>query len=451
MLDPKFIRENSEKVREAIRNKGISPERADIDKWLALDKIRAELIAKIDTINKRRNEIAKLVSQGVKDDKLTEEGRQLKEQEQELRENLNKVETEWNSIGSWFPNIPLEDVPVGKDETENVEIYAWIPGQGELGKDKLGLYMHSAVFMPTKPVHADADFEPKHHLDVLERLGLIDMKQAAKVAGARFYYLLGDIVKLQRALHEFLFRYLDEKGFVRIIPPILVKEKVLFGTSHFPEGRDQVYEIKSDYIEGKDPLFLVGSSEPSNFAFAMDKVFNLDELPLKLAAVTPCFRSEVGSWGKDVRGMKRVHQFDKLEMDVICSPEQSQEIYEELLSINKWFLQQLKLPFHIIQKCTGDSGYNASAKQADTEVWLPSEQTFMEVGTNTNTTDFQARRMNIKFIDKNGSKRYVHTVNDTGVSDRILIAIVEHYQQKDGTIKVPEVLVPFMGKEYIGK
>ncbi|BDQ05026.1 MAG: serine--tRNA ligase [Candidatus Dojkabacteria bacterium] len=451
MLDPKFIRENPEKVREAIRNKGISPEKADIDKWLALDKIRTELIHEIDSTNKRRNEIAKLISQGIKDDKLTGEGRLLKEREQELRENLNKVETEWNSISSWFPNIPLEDVPVGKDETENVEIYAWIPGQGELEKDKLGLYMHSAAFMPTKPMHADADFEPKHHFDILEQLGLIDMKQAAKVAGARFYYLIGDIVKLQRALHDFLLKYLDEKGFVRIIPPILVKEKVLFGTSHFPEGRDQVYEIKTDYIEEKDPLFLVGSSEPSNFAFAMDRVFKRNELPLKLAAITPCFRSEVGSWGKDVRGMKRVHQFDKLEMDVICLPEQSEDVYEELLSINKWLLQQLELPFHIIQKCTGDSGYNASAKQADVEVWLPSQKTFMEVGTDTNTTDFQARRMNIKFIDTDSNKKYAHTVNDTGVSDRMLIAIVEHYQQKDGSIKVPEVLVPLMRKKYIGK
>lgn len=451
MLDQKFVRENPDKVREIIKNKGISLEKADVDKWLVLDKTRLNLITEIEAINRRRNQIAKELSSGNKNQELIKEGRKLKEKEQQLRENLTKIEAEWMSIGAWFPNIPFDDVKIGKDSTENTEIYAWIPGIGELPKEKLGVNMDSGKHMPTKVLHSNEDFEPKHHIDVLENLRLIDMKQAAKVAGSRFYYLIGDLVKLQRALHDYMLKYLDSKGFTRIIPPLLVKEKVLFGTSHFPEGRDQVYEISTDYLEEKEPLFLVGSSEPSNFAFAMDRTFKKEELPFKMVAITSCFRSEVGSWGKDVRGMKRVHQFDKLEMDVICLPEQSSDIYNELLEINKWLLKELQLPFHIIEKCTGDSGYNASARQADAEVWLPSQRTFMEVGTNTNATDYQARRMNIKFIDTNGEKRLAHTVNDTGVSDRMLIAIVENYQQKDGSIKVPDVLVPLMGKEYIGK
>ena len=452
MLDTKFIRENTEKVRNAIKNKGVSPEKADLDKWIALDKLRTSVITEIETVNRRRNEIAKELSSGNRDEKLIQEGRELKEKEQELRKNLVKIESEWNSIASWFPNIPFDDVKVGKDHTENKEIYAWIPGQGELSKDKLGVNVDSGKYMPTKLLHSEEEFEPKHHLDILEMHGWSDFKQGAKIAGTRFTYLVGDIVKLQFAIQNWLLAHLYTKGFTPIVPPLLVKEKVLFGTSHFPEGRDQVYEISTDYLEEKEPLFLVGSSEPSNFAFAMDKVFKEEELPLKMVAITPCFRSEVGSWGKDVRGLKRVHQFDKLEMDVVCTPEQSSDIYNELLSVNHWVLQSLKLPYHIVEKCTGDSGYNASARQADPEVWLPGQKEFMEVGTNTNTTDFQARRMNIKVIGKDGNKRFAHTVNDTGVAlGRILIAIIDNYQQKDGSVKVPEVLIPFVGQEYLGR
>lgn len=452
MLDPKFIRENVEKVRNAIKNKGTNPEKADLDKWLALDEIRTQNIREIEEVNRRRNEIAKSLSGGSITDELKEEGRKLKEKEQELRENFTKIENEWNEIASWFPNIPFEDIKIGKDDSENNEIYAWRPDTGELSKDKLGINTDSAKYMPEKLLHADKDFEPKHHVEILESLGMADFVQGAKIAGTRFVYLIGDIVKLQYAIQSYVQGYLFEKGFTPVIPPLLVKERVLFGTSHFPEGRDQVYEIKSDFLEEKEPLFLVGSSEPSNFAFGIDKVFKEEELPLKMVATTPCFRSEVGSWGKDVRGMKRVHQFDKLEMDVICTPEQSEDIYKELLSVNHWILQSFKLPYHIVEKCTGDSGYAASARQADPEVWLPGQKTFMEVGTDTNTTDFQARRMNIKYSTKDGEKRFCHTVNDTGVAmGRMLIAIIENYQQSDGSIKVPDVLVPFVGKEYIGR
>lgn len=452
MLDPKFIRENTQKVRDAIKNKGVAPDKADLDKWLALDEMRSGFISEIESTNQRRNEIAKELSSGDRSEEKITEGRSLKEKEQELREKLVEVEAEWNSIAAWFPNIMFPDVKIGKDDTDNPEIYAWIPGEGELSKDKLGLNMDSGKYFPTQLLHSDEEFEPKHHVDLLEALGMADFAQGAKVAGTRFAYILGDIVKLQYALQNFMLNHLYTKGFTPIVPPLLVKEKVLFGTSHFPEGRDQVYEVSTDYLEEKEPLFLVGSSEPSNFAFAMEKTFKKSELPLKMVAVTPCFRSEVGSWGKDVRGLKRVHQFDKLEMDIVCTPEQSEEIYNELLEINKWLLQELKLPFHIVEKCTGDSGYNASARQADPEVWLPGQKTFMEVGTDTNATDFQARRMNIKFIDENGEKRLCHTVNDTGIPfGRMIIAIVENYQQKDGSIKVPEVLVQMMGKDFIGK
>lgn len=446
MIDFNEIRNNPEKIKKVMLNKSLNADTNLVDRWLALDTIRSELITKLNTINQERNNLSK-----TKNTTQREKAKILKIKEQELRKLLTEIENKWYEIASWFPNIPSEDVKIGYSENENEEIYAWTPQYGEIPKDKLGFCDFSKKYMPNKSPHSDEDFEPKHHIDILEKLNLIDMKQAAKVSGSRFYYLIGDLVKLQRAIHEMMLEKLDQLNFTRIIPPLLLKEKILFGTSHFPEGKDQIYKVDSEYLEDKEPLFLVGSSEPSNFGYAYDRTFQEKELPLKLVAITPCFRTEVGNWGKDVRGMKRVHQFDKLEMDVICTQEQSEQIYNELLEINKWLLKELEIPFHIVQKCTGDSGYNASYKQADVEVWLPGQQCFMEVCTNTNTTDYQARRLNIKYIDQKGKKKFAHTVNDTGVADRMLIAIVENYQQKDGTIKVPQKLKKYLQKDYIGK
>lgn len=450
MLDPNFIRKNPDKVKEIVKNKGTDATKANVDRWLELDTKRSELLKQTEEINRRRNQIAAQLATNDRTPEMIAEGKELKEKEQALRAELEKVEIEWNETALWFPNIPFDDIAIGKDDLDNPEIYAWRPDTGELPKENLGKGYDAAKYMPGRLLYADKDFEPKHHIDILTSLGLVDMAQGAKVAGTRFAYLMGDLVRLQKAVHDFMFEHLLTKGFVMMRPPLLVKERVLIGTSHFPEGRDQVYEIKTDYLEEQNELFLVGSSEPSNFAYGIDRTFKKEELPLKMVALTPCFRSEVGSWGKDVRGIKRVHQFDKLEMDVICAADQSDTIYDELLEVNKWLLQELKLPFHIVEKCTGDSGYAASARQADPEVWLCGQKEFMEVGTDTNATDFQARRMNMYYIDE-GEKKLCHTVNDTGVPDRILIAIVDNYQQSDGTILIPEVLQPKIGKQYMGK
>lgn len=446
MIDFSYIRKNPEEIKNIIKNKNPNIDINLVDKWLVLDEIRSNLITELNLINQKRNKLAKN-----KKEILFKEGKLLKLKEQELRRILAEIELKWYEIAAWFPNIPSPDIKVGTSEKDNHEIYAWNPKIGEININNSDSCDFSSKYMPQKPPHTDDDFIPKDHLDILENLGLIDMKQAAKVSGSRFYYLVGDLVKLQRAIHDMMLEKLDEMGFIRINPPLLVKEKILFGTSHFPEGKNQVYKVDSEYLEEKEPLYLVGSSEPSNFGYAYDKIFNQNQLPLKLVAITPCFRTEVGNWGRDVRGMKRVHQFDKLEMDVICTQQQSDLIYNELLEINKWLLKELEIPFHIIQKCTGDSGYNASHKQADVEAWLPSQQSFIEICTNTNTTDYQARRLNIKYIGEDGKKYFAHTVNDTGVADRLLIAIVDNYQQADGTIKVPKKLVKYLKKEYIGK
>jgi len=454
MIDPHIIRNDPDKVKQIIRNGRGNPQKADIDRWLKLDNQRKELMSQLEELNRERNKLAERGKSGNVEG-LKEEGRALKEKTAKIEDQLKEINPEWQEIQDWIPNIPVseKDMPIGKGEEDNLAIKAWIPEKGYIDEKKLGKVGETAQYMPKEVVHADdKNFKPQHHLDLGEKLGMIDNKQAALVAGTRFTYLTEDIALLQYSLQQFLFNKLLKENFHLVVPPLMVKERVLYGTSHFPEGRDQVYKIDSEYLEEQNQLFLVGSSEPSNFAFFMDKVIDEKELPYKMVAYTACFRSEVGSWGKDVRGIKRVHQFDKIEMDVVCTPEQSIQVFDELLAVNEWILQQLELPYHLVLKCTGDAGYLASAKQIDPEVWLSGQQTFMEVGTDTNATDFQARRMNIKFKDKDGKTRLVNTVNDTGIPmGRMIIAIMDNYQQADGSIKVPKVLQQYMGKEYIKK
>ena len=246
---------------------------------------------------------------------------------------------------------------------------------------------------------------------------------------------------MQMGINRMLTDELVRRGYMPIVPPLLVRERSLYGTSQFPEGRDQVYEIKTDNVEEPLPLFLVGSSEPANFSYFMDRTLDADELPVKIFASTPCFRSEAGSWGKDVKGIKRVHQFDKIEMNAVCTEGQSAAIFEEFGEINEWLLQQLELPYRIVDKCTGDAGYLATHRQRDVEVWLSGSREYMEVMTDTNTTDYQSRRLNIRYRGDDGGLRYAHTVNDTGCAmGRMLIAILDNYQQADGSVAVPPVL-----------
>jgi len=450
MLDPKLIRENSQLVKDVISAGRGNPDKANIDRWLELDQQRKSTLQELEELNHQRNELSKVGKQGGNIDEVRAEAQLLKKSIAKLEDTNNSIEREWQEILDWTPNIPLIDMPVGQGEDDNVVIKAWIPRTGYLQEDKLGKAPDTAKSMPKKLIHTEQDFTPKHHLDIGETLGIIDTKQSAKVSGSRFSYLLGDAVLLQYALQQMLFSELLNRGFMPVVPPLLVKYRSLYGTSHFPEGLDQVYKIDSEHVEDNQELYLVGSAEPTNFSYFMDKTLDEDSLPRKVFAMTTCFRSEAGSWGKDTKGIKRVHQFDKIEMNVVCTPEQSSDIFDELLSINEWILQELGLPYHLVLKCTGDAGYLASAKQVDPEVWLSGQQEFMEVATDTNTTDYQARRLNIKYKTKDGSKEYVHTVNDTGIAmGRMIIAIIDNYQQADGTIKVPKALEMYMGKSSI--
>lgn len=445
MLDIKYIRENAEKVKQNILNRRVDPKRADVDELLLIDARKSKLQREIEDMRAARNKFAESLKDAKdRTQEKMDKGRKIKESIGIAEKELAELESRWQELIDWMPNIMDVDVPIGKGEDDNLEIVAWTEKDGYFSKEKLGLKDFSKQWMPLK------DFKVKDHVDLGKDLDIIDVEQSAKVSGSRFAYLKNDLVLMQYALFDLLFKKLvRDFGYHPMVVPLLVKEKVLYGSSHFPEGRDQVYKIENNNVEDNQDLFLVGSSEPPLFAYGMDKVFEVSQLPYKMCAYTSCFRSEVGSWGKDVKGIKRVHQFDKLEIDTFCLPEQSDGIFEENLKINRWFYESLKLPYHQILKCTADSGYQASTKQVDTEVWLPGQKEFIEVGTDTNARTFQARRLNIKF-EKDGKREYLHTINDTGCPmGRVLIGILENYQNPDGSVTVPEVLREYMGKDKI--
>lgn len=451
MLDLNLIRKNPEKVKAAVVSRGIDPEKANVDRLLELDEKRRSFITKVDSLREERNSLSKGTT-GKPDQSIIDKVKALKAQLEALELEQKEVELEWFEIQTWMPNIPLDEVPMGKSDNDDVEIKAWDPKQGYI--KTIGGLDDSKNSMSKFGAHSDEKFTPKPHFEIGVDLGLMDLEAGAKVSGSRFYYLKGDGALLIYATFNHLFRKLLHDGFEPMIVPILVKDKALFGTSHFPADADQVYSIDSKYLEDKaNTLYLIGSSEPSNFAYYMDKVLDKKDLPKKFMAQTACFRSEVGSWGKDVRGMKRTHQFDKLEMNMIVEAdiEKAREVHEYLLGLNEWLLQELEIPYHVINMCTGDLGYFAAAKKYDIEVWLPSSQSYMEVMSNSITTDFQTRRLNIKYKDSDGNLKYPYTLNDTGITHRILIAIIEHYQQGDGSILVPEVLRDYVGKEVISR
>ncbi len=450
MIDPNIVREQTDYVKKIVSAGRSNPEKADVDRWLELDSSRSELITAVDELRAERNELSG--GKGKPDPETIEKVKALKVGLSAKEEELAKVTEEWQAILDWIPNMPVSEelMPFGKGEEDNVVLKAWVPDVGELKGEK---DVFDTSVMPERSKHwDDALTEPKHHLDLGQALGVIDNEQAAKVSGSRFTYIRGDLALLQYALQRYLFDELLGRGFTFVIPPLMVRDHVLYGTSHFPEQRDQVYQIKGDYVEEGMELNLVGSAEPTNFAYFMGRTMKTDELPQKVFAYTPCFRSEVGSWGKDVRGIKRVHQFDKLEMNAVCTAEQSEEVFAEFLEINEWLWQSLEIPYQLVLKCTGDAGYHASAHQIDPEGWLPGQKEFMELGTDTNTTDYQARRFGIKYVGADGEKHFCHTVNDTcAAMGRAMIAIMDNYQQSDGTIKVPYVLRQLVGKDFIGK
>jgi seryl-tRNA synthetase len=408
MLDIKFIKENLELCKTAAINKG---REVEWDELLKLDDKRRELIGASEKLREERNTLTK-------DDQ--ERGKAIKQELKQLEGELRGVEEQFGLLMLTVPNVPDPSVPVGKDASGNVEVRKW----GKLTK---------------------FDFTPLDHIELAKRLDLIDFERGAKVGGTRAYFLKNEAAQMEVALMFYTLQKLIAKGYTPLIAPSLVKEFTLFGNGQFPWGRQEVYEIP------KDELFLAGTAEVPVTAYYAGEILAEKDLPKKFVAFSPCFRREAGSYGKDTRGVYRLHQFNKIEQVIISTAEtnNSLTLHEELLANAEEILRDLKLPYRVMLMCTGDMG-EPQVKKYDIETWMPGRKAYGETMSNSFMGDFQARRLNIRYKTKDGKTAYAHTLNNTAIaSPRILIAILENYQQKDGSILIPKVLQPFMGKKEI--
>lgn len=411
MLDIKYIRENEKEVKNKLATRGVKKEQ--IEEVLKLDDKRRDTIGKIDEIrgnqNKASREIVKIKDK--KQRKLAvlsakKSAKGLKGSEKILK----KTEEYLNKKMVVLPNIPLDKVPIGKSEKDNKVIK----------EVKGGL----------KPF----DFKPKDYLSLAGKLDLIDIERAGKVSGSRFGYLKREAVLLEFALVQFVLETLTKEGFVPVVPPVMLKEKAMAAMGYLDNGRDEVYYLK------KDNLFLVGTAEQSIGAMHADEILPKKNLPLRYLGFSTCFRREAGSYGKDTKGILRVHQFDKLEMFVFSKPEDSKKEHKNIIVLEEELVKALKIDYRLVEICTGYLSA-PSARTVDLEMWLPGQNTYRETHSSSNCTDFQSRRLKTRFRDEKGKARFVHTLNGTAFAiGRTLIAIIENYQQEDGSIKIPEVL-----------
>jgi len=412
MLDIKFIRENLEACKKAAINKN---REVDWDRLLALDEKRRLLIGKSDDLRKQRN-----LASGPADAKARETGKKIKEDLKKIEDELRAVEDEFNMLMYTVPNVPDSSVPVGKDSTGNKELRTW----GKVPK---------------------FDFTPKDHIELAKTLDLIDFDRGVKVGGFRSYFLKNELAMLEMAVVSYAFRKLSKKGYCTLTAPSLVKDFTLFGNGQFPWGREEVYHLE------KDDLYLAGTAEVPVTAYYSNEVLSEKDLPKKFVAYSPCFRREIGSYGKDTKGVYRVHQFNKIEQVIISKNDTSTSLtlLEELLANAEEILQDFELPYRVLLMCTGDMG-EPQVKKYDIETWMPSRGAYGETMSDSFMGEFQARRLKIRYKTKDNTVLFCHTLNNTAIaSPRILIAILENNQQKDGSIRIPKVLQPFMGKTEI--
>jgi len=419
MLDVKFIRQNPEKVKEGIKKKGVSP--ALVEQILELDLRRRNLIKTTENIAAEENRLSSLVAKetdSTERARLIEKAKQSKNKLKDYQGHLKEIEEKFQKIQLQLPNLPLDDVPFGEDESKNVVLR-------EVGEK-------------TK-----FNFKPKDYLELAEKLNLIDIERAAKVAGTRFGYIKGKLAQIEFALVKLAFDTLTREGFVPIVPPVMLKSEMAKGMGYL-EQADQ----EEAYYLPKDDLYLVGTAEQSVGVMYADEILEEKELPKRYVAFSTCFRREAGAYGKDTKGILRVHQFDKVEMFSFCHPEKSKEEHKFFLSLEEKLMKILKVPYRVVQLCSGDLGF-PSASTFDIESWISSQDRYRETHSTSNCTDFQARRLNIRYKTKKGLE-FVHTINGTAFAiGRTLIAIIENYQQKDGSIKVPVVLQKYLGSKVI--
>ncbi|WP_096186105.1 serine--tRNA ligase [Evansella halocellulosilytica] len=425
MLDVKRLRSDFVHVKGqlAYRNEDIS----DLDRFGDLDKMRRELIQEVEELKSRRNTVSQEISQLKREkkdaDDLIKEMKDVSNRVKELDDELRTVDQQLTDILLTIPNIPHESVPVGADEDENEEARTW----GDLPTFK---------------------FEAKPHWDLATELGILDFERASKVTGSRFVFYKGLGARLERALLNFMMDlHQDEHGYEEILPPYMVNRDSMTGTGQLPKFEEDAFKIR------EEDYFLIPTAEVPVTNFHRDEIMDVEDLPKTYTAFSACFRSEAGSAGRDTRGLIRQHQFNKVELVRFVKPEESYEQLELLTSHAEKVLQLLKLPYRVMNMCTGDLGFTA-AKKYDIEVWIPSYGTYREISSCSNFEDFQARRANIRFKrDAKGKAEFVHTLNGSGLAiGRTVAAILENYQREDGTVQIPDVLKPYMGgKDIISK
>ncbi|MFH1181188.1 MAG: serine--tRNA ligase [bacterium] len=427
MLDIKFIRQNPEIVKDACEKKRV---KIDIDRLLEVDKKRRGLLQAIEDMkaqkNKANEEIKKAKNQREKD-VIILKMRELDSNSDRVASDFKNIDEEFRELMLWVPNIISKDVPVGPDSRSNKEIDKW----GNIPK---------------------FDFKIKDHIQLGKELNLFDTEIGAKIGGFRGYYLKNEAVFLHLALIWHTINEMRERKFELFVPPTLIREFALIGSGHFPAGREEIFQIGNPgKLESgetvKEPLFIAGTAEPSLMAYYADKILDEKELPIKVCGISQCYRSEIGSYGKDTRGLYRVHEFMKVEQVVICRADltEAEKWHEEMLEIAREILKDLKLPHRVVINSSGDMGVG-KYKMYDIETWMPSRGDYGETHSDSNMTDWQTRRLNIRYRDSKGEIKFTYALNNTVIaSPRILIAILENYQQKDGSIKVPEVLQKYCG------
>ena len=418
MLDPKKIKEDPQIIRDMLKARSVE---FDLDRLIDLDHQRRELITKTDDLRKCRNQVALEISQKKKEGKSIEESlvemKKVSEDLSLLESKQESVNGEYSKLMLIMPNLIHKSVPVGPDESANAQIRKW----GEI---------------------PNFDFKIDDHIDVSENLGLVDLERAAKVAGARFYYLKNDLVRLNQSLIHFALDFLSEKEYSLIQPPYMINKKSMEGAIIADDFQEVIYKVEDE------DLYMIGTSEHAMAAMHQNEIIEGKDLPIRYAGVSPCFRKEAGAHGRDQKGIFRVHQFDKIEQFVFSRPEDSWDEHEKMLKIAEDFYKKLEIPYRVMLLSSGDMG-KVSAKTYDIEAWMAGQNAYREIVSCSNCMDFQSRRLKIRFRDKtNEETKYLHTLNSTLIAtSRILVSIMENFQTKDGHIKIPYILQRYMGNQ----
>ena len=417
MIDPDIVRKNPQKIRKMLDARAMSD--FDLDAFVACDAQRVRLMSEADELRSRRNKMGIGISEAKKNKKdvssMISQMSQIGKELDTLNEKIESIESDYHKISKTIPNMIDDTVPIGSDDSANVQVKVW----GDT---------------------TNRGFEAKNHVDISEKLDLIDLKRAAKVAGARFYYLKGDLTRLNYALVQFALDFLVEKGYVLVQPPYMINRNSMEGAVIADDFEDVIYKIDSE------DLYMIGTSEHAIAAMHADEILDGKKLPLRYAGISPCFRKEAGAHGRDQKGIFRVHQFEKIEQFVFTKPEESWAEHERMLQISEEFYQRLEIPHRVMMLSSGDMG-KVSAKTYDIEAWMAGQNAYREVVSCSNCTEYQSRRLKIRYRDRTDEDTtYVHTLNSTLVATtRVLVAILEDFQTSDGHITIPKELVPYMG------